>query len=210
MLQSHSSPRTSFLERLPDGLTSIGDDPRILLAFKHHAGLPTFEAWTEADFLLKSHLSAAERHVDEISGVPYRIRSFRYAMDWIPRCGRFYRFGLPRYPVNSGITIGWTADNLSTGTYVQDTDFKLYGATTLSPEIIFGSLSFQLPTTIQTPYPYIVSFTAGPGQMAEIALITMFELAAYYYRCPEAVNDKNPNAGSVYQSHLDLLANSFL
>lgn len=211
MPQQSLSLRKNFLERQADGLVSIGNDAPTLLAFKAHCGLPTMAEWTEADYLLKSNLAAAERTIDELCGVPYRLRSYKFTLDRIERNlpSQFYGIRLPCYPVNSGITIDWRADDLSSGSYVQNTDFSLFGAKTHSPEIIFP-LSLVLPTTAQTAYPFVVNFTAGPGEMKEIAMIAMFELAAYYYRCPEAISDKNPNAGSIYQAHLDLLANNFL
>lgn len=207
--------RQPILERLSDNLKSIGLDPRLLLAFKIHAGLSPDPNWTESDFLIQAYLAAAERFVDEVTGTPYRVRHYKLSLDQIcrndrNRLDRNYHIRLPRYPVNTGVSIDWTADDLSEGTFTEGTDFEVFGPSTLSPEIIFTDLDFQLPSTVETVYPYILTFTAGPGSMAEISQVAIFELAAYYFRNPEAQQEKNPKVGTIFQSNIDMLSNSFL
>ncbi len=205
-----------LVERITDELTSIGNDAATLLSFKGHCALPPEASWTESDPRLKAYLLAAEIHVDQLGGVPYRPRTFRLSFPDFIRlkkpgsCQMFKGFRLPFRPVDleEDVTIDWTDDDAVTGIYDQD-DFTVYGPNSLSPEIIFPG-DFTPESTATVPYPYVVTYTTAASELAAVALIAIFELAAYYYRYPEAISDKNVNAGQIYQANIDFLKGSFL
>lgn len=205
----------SLLERNADGLTSIGNDPATLLAFKYHAVLSPDPRWTEADSLLSGYLSSAERIVDEVTGSPYRSRSFTYSVEKMDRyrpnrqCWPFWQICLPMRPVTGTPTIAWTAADGTTGTWTAGTDFTVYGASSLTPEIIFP-YNFTLPCTVGVPYPFVVSFTAGGGIDVDIAKLLIFEYAAAYYRTPEMAGEKMSYVSKIFEANLSSLEASFL
>lgn len=204
-----------ILERLvSEDDVVIGDDAPTLLAFKIFAGLPADTRWTEADGLLKSLLAAAEARVVSLTGCSYQVRSYSYQLDGFCRSGGFYSLRLPVYPVlvseESPTTINWVDNNEDSGTFEEDEDYKIYGRTTLTPEIIFLDKQLVLPSTNLVPYPYTVNLVAGPCQEQDVARTTIFELATFYYRFPEAMTDKNPNVGPMFNANIDMLANNQL
>lgn len=220
----------NLLERVPDSLVSIGLDASTLLAFKSHAALSVDPNWTESNALLQSYLLAAERQVDELSGLPYRSRSFTYSVEEIqtycPGKRRpDYRFcfeswhhkGVDSYwsipltmrPITGTPTITWAANNGTSGTWTAGIDFSVYGPTSLTPRIVFP-YSFSLPATDGVPYPYVVNFTAGGGPDNAVALVCIFEYAAAYYRMPEAVGEKLSYVSRLFDSNLAFLTGSFL
>lgn len=218
----------NFLERQPDAIPSIGNDAAILLAFKAFCGLPTDASWTESDTLLKGLLASAERLVDELSGCPFQVRTFKYTFDSfsclkkntreIPRGwnffgpnNRFYSLKLPVWPIAADplVTITWLDDTGASGTWTQGTDFDLFGANTLTPEIIFP-YAFNPPSTHTIPYPFVASFKAGGGLDIDVAKLCVFELASAYYRSPEMMVEKEPYVSITFQANLDHLKGSFL
>jgi hypothetical protein len=201
--------RPTLTERVPDALTSIGNDPETLQAFKTHAGLPPEESWTEANSTLKGMLASAENAIEELTGVSYRARSFKLYLSDIPCRQGFRKLILPRYPVTSVNGFGWTSSSGSAGVFLENTDFTIAGKNSKTPTLTFKS-TVNFPDTSSVAYPYIFEFNAGPTAQLDLVRLTIFELAAYYYRYPEAVSDKSFKISSLFQSNIDLLAGSFL
>lgn len=195
-------PETSLLGTTT--LTSLGEDAETLLAFKYHAGLTTDEEWTEANFNLKTYLLSAEHYVTEQSGSPYRLMEFtekRRRLSYDP-CSKLYFLPLSRSPASdSAITFLGNPDSLS---YTEGTDYELLAEPT--PRVIFFS-TFTVPDKSLRAYPWEITYSAG-GQLNPMQLVAIFQLAAYYYRFPEAVGKPVPD--SVLASHLDVLSNNFL
>lgn len=190
--------------------SSLAEDPTKVLAFKVHAGLPTFSQWTEKDPQIKSYLKSAERHVSIVTGCPYGETGFSYQLSCLPEIRGRVRFRLPIYPITGDTTIDWTDKDGNTGQYTEGEEFGVYGKTTLTPEIIFLSRDFDLPDVSDVVYPFTVNFTAGPCAEPDICQMAIFELAAYYWRFPEAVNETNPKVGQIYEANIDLLSNHFI
>lgn len=185
-------------------LTSLGENAETLLAFKYHAGLATDAEWTEADFNLKTYLLSAERYVNEQTGSPYRLMSFTEKLRWLTYdpCSKLYFLPLSRSPASaSEINFLGDPDDIA---YIEDTDYELL--TEPTPRIIFFS-TFTVPDKSLRAYPWEVTYSAG-GLESPLQLVAIFQLAAYYYRFPEAVGKPVPD--SVLASHLDVLSNSFL
>ena len=207
----------NFLERQPDSLSSIGNDSPTLLAFKAFTALPTDSNWTESDVLLSALLNSAERLVDELTGCPYRLRSFTYTFNNFTTLKKSYAtvdfiaLKIPVWPVAATPlpTITWIADDATTGTWTAGTDFNTFGLNTLTPEIIFP-YTFVLPSTATVPYPYVLSFAAGGGSDGDVKKLCIFELAATYYRSPEMISDRQPFISAAFQANLDHLKGSFL
>ena len=215
-----------IIERQPDSLVSLVlTDPSIMLDLKNHAGLPPDVSWTESDSLLARYMVAAENQVDKLTSQPYRQRTFtltttglsrlhkprqpkRHIYDILAGQYHFYGWELPIRPIIGTVSIAWTDDNGNTGTYVTGTDCKLYGAAALTPEIIFP-VTFTPPPTVLTPYPYILTVTAG-GTQDPVALIAMFEIATFYYRYPEAAAAGQLPPSQIFQANIDYLKGSFL
>lgn len=185
----------------------LTNDPTILHRFKGHCGLPT-KGWTEADTQLKSMLNAAEKIIVGLTNHPFRLTTFLYQVHCIPLCNGYYKLQLPVYPITDDVTIDWESDN-ETGTYTEGEEFSVYGHSTLTPEIIFTK-GFSLARNSTKPYPFSIHIPAGPSDSADLYLLTIFELAGYYYRNPEAMNDVKPQAGPIFNTNLDMLANHFL
>lgn len=197
-----------LLERVPDELESIGEDADVLTDFKYHASLETNPDWTEADSLIKTMLLSAEAMIDGLSSAPYRTRTWIMSLDDLEWCchKRLYLFKFPVRPLTEDlVTVDWKDRNGDTGTYTEVTDFTVYGRNSLSPEAYFP-VGFRRPWTHQVPYPYTVSFkNAAQTALQGPAQLAIFELAAYYFRNPEAMSDKQPNAGKIFQANLDIL-----
>lgn len=210
----------NLLERIPDGLVSIGLDAPTLLAFKSHAALPTDSDWTESDALLQSYLLSAERQVDELSGYPYRVRSFTYTMEslgWYVPPGGLYRnvrghiiptrlvaFDFPMRPVTGTPTLTCLDLNNVTTTYTAGVDFNVIGANSIRPHGIFTN-GFVLPSVYGVAYPFTLTFSAGGGIDAAIALICIFEYAAAYYRSPESAGEKLSYISQVFDANISAL-----
>lgn len=200
-------------EQLSDSLLSIGLNPQTLLQFKNAAVLPPDTDWTEADSLLQSYLLTAERIVDKFTDRPYRQRTFKLSYGNIekffrPRNGIFWGWRLPLRPIIS-VGITYTLGDGTTGSYVTGTDYQLFGTTSLTPEIIFP-MPFSPPATWgNSPYPWVLNVVAG-GEMLEEQKTTIFELAAYYYRFPEAATLGVVPTTTMFQANLDAIRGSFL
>jgi hypothetical protein len=122
--------------------------------------------------------------------------------------GSYRSIPLPCYPA-SDTSIDWSSDE-DTGEFEEDTDYFLLGESTLTPEILLKK-STVLPSDLDdTPYPYTVNFTVGPHEDSEFYLLVIFQLAAYYYRNPEALDERKPDVGSIFWANIDLLSNHFL
>lgn len=220
----------NLLERVADALpVSIGLDAPTLLAFKSHCGLPVDAAWTESDGLLQSYLTAAERQVDELSGMPYRLRNFTLSVEQLERyCGgprqtsvsrycfttpvQFWCIKFPMRPVatSPAPTISYIDDSGNSGTYTSGTDFSTIAPNSISPMAIFP-YSFQPPRTATVPYPFTLSFSAGGGVPdAAIARTCIFEYAAAYYRNPEMAGKELSYVSQVFDANLTALLGSFL
>lgn len=209
----------NLLERIPDGLVSIGLDAPTLLAFKSHAALPTDPDWTESDALLQSYLLSAERQVDEMSGYPYRSRSFAYTMEhlewYVPKSyrrhwdrftfpTRLVAFDFPMRPVTGTPTLACLDPNNVTTTYTAGVDFNVIGANSIRPHGIFTN-GFILPSVYGVAYPFTLTFSAGGGIDAAIALICIFEYAAAYYRSPESAGEKLSYISQVFDANISAL-----
>lgn len=208
----------NHLEQLPDSLVSLGADPTTLDAFKRHAQLPTASTWTESDLLLQGYLLAAERIVDDLSGMTLRARSFTLTFECFDerrhRCyrGRSFRsLRYPKRPIVGHPTIAWTAADATTGTWTSGTDFATYGANAIRPELMFP-LDFQFPDVFGLPFPYVLSFTTGPAEpsYAAAAMICIYELAAAYQRNPEMSGKELISYSPIFDANLTLLQGSFL
>lgn len=183
-------------------LPSLGEDAQILLDFKQHAGLPGDSDVTELDSLLKRLLLSAENLVDRITGRPYREREFTEKF----RClsgGEFYFLRLTRSPVSEPVVVVTNSDGNEV-TYVESTNFELNNC--LQPELIFP-LDFSPENTTKV-FPYVVTYTAGGEELPE-QLVAIFQVAANYYRNPEAMSGSG-DLDSVVMAHLDALGTSFL
>lgn len=208
MLRTYLEP---ILTRQSDSLVSIGLDPPTLLAFKLHAGLPGESTWTEADNSIQGMLSAAEDMIDDQCGTPYRLRSYQYQVQCIDGRNRSWlSVPLPVYPISSVVTIAWTDDIGNHGTYVQGTDFQLVGPKSLNPNLLFPLQTFRPITAVRTAYPFTLTFTAGPGLKQSAQRLAIFQLAAFFYRYPEAMFDKQIFTNPGFQNILDSFSNSFL
>lgn len=183
-------------------LPSLGDDAQILLDFKNHAGLPTDTDVTELDSLLKRLLQSAENLVDKLTSRPYRTREFTEKF----RClsgGEFYFIRLSKAPASEPEVVVTNSDGDEV-TYVEDTDFEVNQV--LQPELIF-STGFT-PENTNKAFPYVVTYSAGGEQLPE-QLVAIFQVAANYYRNPEAMSGAGA-LDSVVMAHLDALCTSFL
>lgn len=201
-------------ELLPDSLPLLGDDPIIMKELKYHLGLPLQETWTEGDGNLKSFLDAAEKSVDKLCGYnSYRPRQLQVSLTGLQCFHRSYSrlkgIKLVNGPIASSpaIQIAWTSSDGSTGTYTL-ADFAVYGRLTLTPEILFPP-TFSENSIAGVPYPYIVIFTTL-GNLNPVAKTAIFELAAHYFRFPEAATDGQVPLLPIFQSNLDFLKPSML
>lgn len=200
------------VEQLPDALKSLGDDAAILFDFKLHAGLPPDPDWTEQDRQLKRLLNLAETAVDKQTGHPCRLRSFRAQVSGFEKIvynnTAYPGFKIPRCPVVGDVSITWTASDETTGTY-GTADLTLYGANTLKPVVLFAP-DFEFPDVSNIAFPYTVTWSAGYVTPPDAHLVTIYELAAFYYRFPEAAFTEQLPISHIFNANMDLLANSFL
>lgn len=214
----------NLLERVPDALVSIGLDAPTLLAFKNHTGLPTDVSWTESDSLFQAYLLSAEKQVDDLTGMPYRVRSYNWTVEKLDQyCpGRkhghmygaaksFWCLRPPMRPIaiSPAPAISWIDDFGNSGTYVSGTDFSTIGPTSIDPMCVFP-YNFVAPSVSTVPYPFVLSFTAGGGLDATTAQICIFEYAAAYYRNPESAGKELSFVSQVFDANLTALLGSFL
>ena len=219
-----------LLERLTDSLPSLGADAPTLLLMKNNCALPNDSSWTELDSTLSLLLDAAEEFIDWQTGTTYRPRNFRLTVRsvhesqlvsipseitgrwYVLPVGKFCTVRLPVRPVTTAPTITWT-DNLgNTGTFTLNTDFTFQGGLSLTPEITFLPVTpTSWPETGLVPWPFVFTFSTVAGnQQPNLHKLAIVQLAAYYYRNPQAMGQDVPDMGQGFWGMLTQLKGDFL
>lgn len=191
-------------------LASLGtvESGAFLALFKRHCALPSDSSWTEADAQLSAYLDMAERYVDAITGTPYRTHS--YVLDIQPDVSCLSSIKLPIFPITAGtVTLSWTDNDGVSGSFVNNTDFKIRGASTRLPEIFLQS-DVEWPATDLVSYPFSVGFTSPAGFDSHLSKMAIIEYASYLYRNPEGMGQEVANMGQQFWGLISLLSGTFL
>ena len=220
------------LSKLADSpaLGSLGtiNGGALLALFKRHCGLPSDTSWTEADLQLGLYLDAAEEVVEEMTGTPYRSHSYTLDLQSLNRSvllslpldisgrwislpmAKFTAVRLPVFPVTpSSVTLSYTNNDGTTGSFVNGTDFVVKGASTRTPEVVIKSGVIWPETGLQ-PYPFTIGWTSPAGFKPATYQMALLEYASYIYRNPEGMGQEVADMGQAFWGAISLLSGSFL
>lgn len=192
-------------ERLPDSLTSLGEDAAFLRLLKQHCALPDDPTYTTRDALLSMYLDHAERFIDEMSGSVFRPRNYRIHLANEALCN-WNVIRLPLGPVAELTSFGWTDNDADTGSLTLNDDFSLVGREVhLLPENALLDI-----TTNLVPYPLTLTLSTSGDESNPIQKVCICQLACHCYKNPEAMGESIPDLGQAFYSTLSSLTPSFL